>query len=90
MNTTFNRVPGEIDKRLEHAVMMEKLVKMPEFQFYQSLLNERRIGHTYAVLSLDVENKVYRAKLLEVDEIIGIPENIIQKGRHAQNEENEE
>lgn len=86
----FQSVEKEQDRRLEHGAMMEKLLTYPEFQYYQSILDEKRMEWTLMVLTVDVESKVNRAKLGMIDEVIGIPEMVINKGKQAQREENQE
>lgn len=87
MNIKFNRQEGDQDLRLEHGAMMDKLLKYPEFEYYQTLLDKLRMEWTMMVLTVDSKSDINRAKLMMIDQIIGIPDGIIEKGKQAQREE---
>lgn len=74
----------------EQAGMMEKLKTFPEFVHYVNIVSKLRDEAHWSVMCADCENAKYRERLRSLDEVIGIPDEIIKRARAFESQQGEE
>lgn len=80
-------VKTKTDQRHEDGKMMTVLLETVEFKRYLEILSSLRQDAMYMVLAVDSESVKHRERLRTLDEVIGIPTDLIKRARQAQEEE---